>query len=291
MPDLAVTDQIDAAVTLLIVLVLWASGLGLGMSVRTTEVLGSLRRPRLLATTLILEIVLVPLAMWIAVELFVSDAGLATGLLLVAFASAGPLGIKLAAMAGGDRAYAIGLVVVLEVGNIVVVPLWASFLGIAADARIAIDIAVTLVLLVLVPILLGQAISMLRPTLAVAMAPRAARISSLLLLLLLLLIGIRDADLYSTAIASRAGPSSVVVVAFALIAGWVVGGPARPTRVTTSLVTGTRANAAALAIATTTLAHDPQVAAGVVIAGLTSVLMPSVFAGVLAMRERGAQKA
>ena len=106
-------STLDLVQALLLIATLWAAGLGLGMSVRLADVLGSLRRPALVAKTVTLDVILVPVAMWLAVSLFLPGEAIGTGLLLVAFASAGPLGIKLAAVAHGDIGYAIGIVVVL----------------------------------------------------------------------------------------------------------------------------------------------------------------------------------
>lgn len=269
---------LSGLLTVLIVSTLWTTGVGLGMTVRPFDVAGVLRRRRLVAAIVVLDVVLVPAAMWVAVELFVADESLATGLLLVAFASAGPLGIKLADMAGADPAFAIGIVVILELANIVVVPLWAAFLGVATGGRVVLEMAVALVVFILLPIAVGQLIRRASPGAPARWARRAARSSTLGLIGIVLLVVVRDLDVLAASLASGAVVAAISVITFALVAGWLVGRTDRRTRLAVSLVTGTRANAVALAVATTAFPTDSSVAVGAVVAGLASVLMPTLVA-------------
>ena len=269
---------LSGLLAVLIVSTLWTTGVGLGMTVRPFEVTGVLRRRRLVAAIVVLDVVLVPAAMWVAVELFVADESIATGLLLVAFASAGPLGIKLADMAGADPAFAIGIVVMLELANIVVVPVWAALLGVATGGRVVLEMAVALAVFILLPIAVGQLIRRARPGVPEGWARRAARFSTLGLIGIVLLVVVRDLDVLVASLASGAVVAAISVITFALVAGWLVERTDRRTRLAVSLVTGTRANAVALAVATTAFPTDPSVAVGAVVAGLASVLMPTLVA-------------
>lgn len=282
---------LDLLQTLLVVGTLWAAGIGLGLSVRPGQIVVSLRRPGLVARVIGLDIVLVPAAMWLAVSLLVTDRDVGTGLLLVAFASAGPLGIKLADAAGGAVPYAIGIVVVLEVANVAVVPIWSSLLGIAADVSVALDILRTLVLLVLLPLLVGLAIGVRRQGAARRWAGPLARVSDLGVVVVVVFLLVRHASVVADALGTGAPVAVILFVAFALAAGWVLGGPERSTRVATSLVTGVRANGAAVAIAASAFAGTPAVAIGVILAGLGSVVLPSIFALVMAAPRRVPRRA
>lgn len=271
-------STLDLLQGLLVTGTLWAAGVGLGSSVRVGQVVSSLRRPALLGRVILLDLVLVPAIMWLAVRLLVSDADVARGLLLVAFASAGPLGIKLAARTGGDVAYAIGLVVILELANVVVVPVWAALLGIAASPAVALDILRTLVLLVLLPITAGLVLGSRRTAWSRRWAPWLARVSDLGVIAIVVFLLARHASVVADALGTGAPFAVLIFVPLALAAGWILGGPGRETRVSTSLVTGVRANGAAVAIASTAFAATPAVAIGVIIAGLGSVVIPSLLA-------------
>jgi len=67
-------------------------------------------------------------------------------------------------------------------------------------------------------------------------------------------------------------------VLLALLLGWLLGGPARPTRAATSLVTGVRANGPALAVAQASFASLAAVTVAIVTFGMFSILLPVLFA-------------
>lgn len=276
--------SLDAIQTLVLVATLWMTGIGLGMKVRLSDILESLTRVRLVARTVTLDVVLVPVAMWIAVRLLVQDDGYATGLLLVAFAAAGPLGINLSQVTGADTAYAIGIVVVLEVANVVLIPLWSSALGITGSADVIIDIVRTVGFLVVLPLVVGMGVRKWRQQYATRLADGALRLATLGLVAIVAIVIGRSVDVMLASFTNGAALASIIVISFALGAGWLVGGPGHQTRLTTSVVTGCRANGAALAVATGAFAGQPEVAAGVVTAGLVSITLPTVLAYLIAWR-------
>jgi hypothetical protein len=63
--------------------------------------------------------------------------------------------------------------------------------------------------------------------------------------------------------------------------GWLLGGPARPTRAATSLVTGVRANAPALAIAQASFPSRAAVSVAIVAFAMFSILVPVLVAIVI----------
>jgi len=111
-----VDGSLDQLYQVALVLTLWITGLGLGMSFGPRQILRTLRRGGLFARAAVLDVVIVPLLVWALVQVFSVPDRYATGL-LVGVASAGPLGIKAAQLAGADLPYAIALVVVLEAAN------------------------------------------------------------------------------------------------------------------------------------------------------------------------------
>lgn len=283
--DEAILDSIQ---TIALVGTLWMTGIGLGMKVRMGDVLSSLTRGRLVARTITLDIILVPIAMWLAVRLLVADEGYATGLLLVAFAAAGPLGIKLAHVTGADTAYAIGIVVVLEIANILVIPTWSSVLGVTASVDVMLDIVRTVALLVVLPIVAGMGVRRLRGPSSELLADGALRLATVGLVAVVGIVMYRSIDVMAASLTNGAALASLITIGFALAAGWLMGGPGRETRLTTSVVTGCRANGAALAVAVSAFAADPAVAAGVVTAGLISITLPTALAYLIARRSMAA---
>jgi hypothetical protein len=124
-----VDRALDQFYQVALVLTLWITGLGLGMSFGPGQILRTLRRGGLFARAAVLDVVIVPLLVWGLVHALSVPGHFATGLLLVGVASAGPLGIKAAQLAGADLSYAIALVVVLEATNAVAIPVAPAKLG------------------------------------------------------------------------------------------------------------------------------------------------------------------
>jgi BASS family bile acid:Na+ symporter len=214
------------------------------------------------------------------VQVFSVPDRYATGLLLVGVASAGPLGIKAAQLAGADLPYAIALVVVLEAANAVAIPAWVALL-LPPGAHVPLwPVARTLLLLVLAPLAVGMAVRARRPLAAVRLAGWAVPLSTVGLLVVIAVVLARQADIVVDAFAA-VGPAAVTAVLLALLLGWLLGGPARPTRAVTSLVTGVRANGPALAIAQASFPSLAAVSVAIVAFGMFSILLPVLFAVVI----------
>jgi predicted Na+-dependent transporter len=73
-----------------LIIMLWATSLSLGMQFTIQQILAPFRRARLMSIAVLLNVVVVPLIAWGLTRAFRIDPGYATGILLVAFASAAP---------------------------------------------------------------------------------------------------------------------------------------------------------------------------------------------------------
>lgn len=233
---------LETTQTLSLVATMWLAGIGLGLQVGLGDIARSLTRVRLVARTITLDVLLIPLAVWIAVRLLVTDDEFATGLLLVAFAAAGPLGLKLAHVMRADMAYAIGIVAVLELANLVLVPVWSGLLGLTNSVDATAEIVRTIALLVAAPLGLGMLIRRRWPADAEAVGGRSIQLASVGLLVVVSVVIVRGFETFIGAFGNGAAVASVAVIGFGLVAGWLLGGPHRPSRLTTSVVTACRAN-------------------------------------------------
>ena len=244
---------LDQLYQVALVLTLWSTGLGLGVSFSPSQILRTLRQGGLFARAAVLDVVIVPLVVWGLAEAFSVPDRYAIGLLLVGMASAGPLGIKASELARADLPYAIALVVVLEAANAVAIPVWVALL-LPPGVQVSLGPVVrTLLLLVLAPLAVGMAIR--------ARLARYARIV--------------------VETFAAVGPAALTAVVLALLSGWLLGGPARATRAATSLVTGVRANGPALAIAQASFPSLAAVSVAIVAFGMFSILVPVLFAVVV----------
>jgi BASS family bile acid:Na+ symporter len=283
------TPVIDLAIWL----TLWSTGVYLGASHRPAEILAASRRPALYARIAVLDLVGIPLLVWVITVLAGVPAGFATGLLLVGAASAGPLGLKLATVARGDTALAIGLVVALELANLVAIPIWAAvLLPAGVDAPVGAMVR-TLALGVVAPIVLGSILATVAPTWAARLAPALDRLSTLGLLVVITGVVLRDWPIVLEAAAAGVQIVAAASVLGALAAGWWIGGPSRSVRVTTALVSAVRANVPALAVASAAFGASAEPTVAIVVFGVVSVVVAPA-AAVLLRRlttEVGAEQA
>ena len=220
---------LDQFYQLALVLTLWITGLGLGMSFRPSQILRTLRRGGLLARAAVLDIVVVPLASLGLVQGFSVPDRYATGLLLVGMASAGPLGIKAAQLARADLPYAIALVVVLGPANAVAIPVWVALL-LPPGVQVPMGPVVrTLLLLVLAPLAVGMAIGARWPATAKRLAGWAPPLSTLGLVVVIALVLARSVGLVVEAfgaVGAGGGDGCAGGAGVGLAAGWA--GPVDP---------------------------------------------------------------
>jgi bile acid:Na+ symporter, BASS family len=275
---------LEVAYGVSLVATLWATGLGLGMSLTPGDFAPLLNRVGLFGRAFLLDCVALPLLVWSLLETFSVREDFAIGLLLVGIASAGPLGIKASELARADVPLAILLVVVLEAANVVVIPGWVA-LWLSAGASVPITpVVTTLLLLVVCPLSIGLILRRYLRKGVDSWVSRLAPASNVGLLIVIALVLLRFLPRVPDAFAAGAGLVSVVIVLAALGGGWSIGGPGRSTRASTALVTGIRANGPALAIAQVSYPGRPDVAVAIVTFGLFSVLIP--LAAALVLRRR-----
>jgi BASS family bile acid:Na+ symporter len=277
--------SLDSAYTLALVVALWSMGLGLGMSHRPAEVLAPLRRRSLFARVAAVDVVVLPLLVWALVRALGVPDAYAVGLLLVGVASGGPLGIKATQLARGDVPSAVMLVGVLEVANLLAIPVWAALLMPAGMEVSPVAVLRPLVLLVLLPVGAGLVVRAALPARAAAWAPRASAVSTAALVAVVLVVLARDGSTVVDGLGELVPLVAATAVVSALALGWLAGGPARPTRISSALVTGIRANGPALAIAESSFPGQAEVRVAVVTFAVFSVLVPLAAAVALGRAE------
>ena len=165
-----------------------SSMLAMGISQPLREVIASLRNPTVVLTALLVNFVLAPLLAIGLTRVIPLEPAHATGLLLLGGAAGAPFLPKLAELSGGHLAHSVALMVLLMIGSIVFVPLAMPLIvtGLKADAW---DIARPLLLLLLLPLAAGFALS--RSAGAPLLLSLARSISNLSFVLLVgLLVGL-----------------------------------------------------------------------------------------------------
>lgn len=261
-----------------LVLMLWATSLGLGMQFTPQQILAPLKRVRLMGLAVLLNVVVVPLIGWGLTRGLPIDPGYATGILLVAFAAAAPASLKLAQVARGDLPYAVSLVVLLSLLNIASIPLWSALLMPSGVSINPLEVASTLLMNVLLPLCIGLLIKARYEAQAREWAAPLNKLSTLALLIVLVSSIVVDFSTLLTLIGSFAILAGFLLVLLAFVLGYFLGGAERATRRVTGTVTGSRAVGPALLIATQSFPTDPKVTAGVIAMGLIGSFLPAIVA-------------
>ena len=225
--------------------------LSIGMGATLADATYLLRRPALLARSVLAMYVLVPLVTFVLVELLPLGTGVKAALLVLAISAGAPL-LPRKLQNYGDGAYGFSLVVVSSFLAIVLTPLWVALLarhfGVAAElswrqAASAISIAF------LAPLVAGMVLGALFPALTARWATRLSTLAALTLavasVVLLagnwqMLAGIRPLGIVAL----------LATMTIALAIGHLCGGPEDGDRTTLAIACSTRHLGIAVIIAT-----------------------------------------
>ena len=265
------TAQFVSLLTNVLMLVfLWSMNLGQGMSFTLQQVAAPFKKSVIILLAVLLNSVLIPLLYWALTFVLPMNSDYATGFMLVGFAAAAPFAIKAAAVEKGDVPLMIGLVVLLGALNVVFIPLWCALLMPAGTTVDVLNIAVTLVVLVLAPLALGLLIRARWAEHAQEWAPEANKISTLMLLLVIALMVVTSWQSIVSIFGAWVIVGGLIAIAISMVAGYFFGGKNPASRRTVATVSGMRAVGPALAIAASAFADNPDVTAVVVVLGILS---------------------
>lgn len=267
-------ELLAKAVPVALLVFVVSSMLAVGLSLTVGQILVPLRNARLVILALVANFVLMPLAALLIARVFRLDQPLGVALLLLGGAAGAPFLPKLAGVARGNLAFAVGLMVLLMVLTVGYMPIVMPLLleGVSVDP---IQIARSLVVLMLLPLVIGLAVRARYAVAAGRAAPVLNRVSTLsltIMVVLMLVTNLRNIiDLFGT----RGVLASIVFLFVGFGLGWLLGGPARDTRSVLALGTAQRNIAAALVVGGQNF-DEPRVLVMVVVVAIVGllVLMP-----------------
>ncbi len=158
----------------------------LGLAARPADLISVLRRPRLLARSLLAMLVIMPLLAVILVRVMNLHHAVAVMLVALSLAPVPPILPRKQAKAGGDASYSIGLLAAVALVAIVWIPialeiderLFSIPLGIP-PAKVAAVVATT----ILLPLVAGVVVAVLAPRLAARFGPLLSKFGFALLML------------------------------------------------------------------------------------------------------------
>ena len=224
-----------------------SSMLAMGTGLTVAQIIEPLRNARLLALALVANFILMPLAAFTLARVFGLDEPFGIGLLLLGCAAGAPFLPKLAELAKGNLAFAVGEMVLLMVVTVGYLPIVLPLLlaGVTVDPG---KIARSLVLLMLLPLAAGLALKAYYGGIAAQVKPMLDWISNISLVLLVLLISAANIDKVLDVFGTGGILAGLLFVALGFAIGWVLGGPGNDTRRVLALGTAQRNIAAALVV-------------------------------------------
>ena len=261
--------QVAVSVAMLVFVLSSMVAMGLGLTIQ--QITGPLRNIRVVVLALVANFVLMPLVAIVLARVLRLDEPLGVGLLLLGAAAGAPFLPKLAQIAKGNLAFAVGLMVMLMVITVAYLPLVLPVLlpGVSVNPA---KIARSLVLLMLLPLAGALWVNATFPAVATRVKPLLDRASNLSLILLIVLLTLFNVGSVLAVFGTRGILAGLLFLAAGYGIGWALGGPADDTRPVLGLGTAQRNIAAALVVGSQSF-DDPKVVVMVVVVAIVGLLL------------------
>jgi BASS family bile acid:Na+ symporter len=248
-----------------------SSMLAQGAGLTISQIFEPLRNLRIVVLALLANFVLMPLGAFALAKLLWLDEPFGIALLLLGCAAGAPFLPKLAELAKGNLAFAVGVMVMLMVVTVGYLPIVLPLVlpGVTVDPW---EIARSLVLLMLLPLAAGVALKAVYEHLAGRVKPVLDWISNVSLILVVLLITTLNIDKVLQVFGTRGILAGLLFIALGCGIGWLLGGPDAGTRRVMALGTGQRNIAAALVVASQSFS-DPKVVVMVIVVAVVGLII------------------
>jgi bile acid:Na+ symporter, BASS family len=267
-------DLLSKAATVAMLSFVVSSMLAMGTGLTVAQIIEPLRNARLLVLALLANFVLMPLGALALGKVLWLDEPFGIGLLVLGCAAGAPFLPKLAELAKGNLAFAVGAMVLLMVVTVGYLPVVLPLLleGVSVDPW---KIARSLILLMLLPLAVGLALKAYYEAMAARVKPALDWISNVSLILLVLLISAANIDKVLDVFGTRGILAGLLFIALGFAIGWLLGGPGNDTRRVFALGTAQRNIAAALVVGSQSFS-DPKVVVMVIVVAIVGliILMP-----------------
>jgi BASS family bile acid:Na+ symporter len=264
-------ELMQKTVPVVVLVFVLSSMLAMGLGLTVGEIIAPLRNVRRMVMSVLANFVLVPLVALALAALLRLDQPLGVGLLLLGSAAGAPFLPKLAQLAKGNLAFAVGLMVLLMVITVGYLPFVLPLLlpGVSVNSA---KIARSLFLLMLLPLAGALALKARFTGIAVRIKPILDRISNLSLILLVLLLVAVNVNSVLAIFGTRGILAGLLFIAISFGIGWLLGGPDTDARRVLALGTAQRNIAAALVVGGQSF-PDPKVVVMVVVVAIVGLLI------------------
>ena len=275
-------ELLSKAVPIAMLVFVVSSMLAVGVSLTVGQIVAPLRNGKLVSLALLANFILMPLGALAIARLLKLDEPLGTALLLLGAAAGAPFLPKLAGIAKGNLAFAVGLMVLLMVLTVAYMPLVLPLLleGVSVNPM---KIARSLVLLMLIPLGAGLLVRARFSPIAERIRAPLNRTSSLSLVVLVVLLLITNIRNVIALFGTRGILASILFLIAGAAIGWLLGGSSSEMKGVLSLGTAQRNIAAALVVGGQNF-EDPNVLVMVVVVAVVGLLILMPLARVMGRR-------
>ncbi|MBD2134879.1 bile acid:sodium symporter [Sphaerospermopsis sp. FACHB-1094] len=245
-----------------------ATMFGTGLKLTVQEIWQPLRNIRLVVLSLLVNFVLVPLFVYLLVQVIPVDEPVKDGFIIMALASGPPALPKLAQIVKGNLAFSTGLMMMLMFGTVFYMPIVLPLVlqGVQVNSW---DIAKPLILMMIIPLAIGLFIKSKSENISLSLQAITAKLSSFGLLLGLVVRLIVHFSEITVLLTNGVIFVCAIFIVFSFTVGYLLGGPGIDTQRVLGVGTAQRNFAAALLIGTSNF-DDPNVISVIMV---TSLLM------------------
>ena len=223
----------------------------MGLSLKMSQIVAPLKNVKLVVWALVANFVLVPLVAIIITLIIPLDEPVRIGLILLATAAGAPFLPKLAEVAKGSTAFSVGLMVLLMVVTIIYLPLVLPLLLGGGVEVNPLDIAQSLIVMMLIPLAIGLFVNTRYEETAAKVRPTFGQASNIALLVLTVLGLVLNFRAMIDLVGSLGILAGIIFIVLSLVVGFLLGmlgSPEGGTRSVMGLGTAQRNISAALVV-------------------------------------------
>ena len=265
-----------------------ATMLSMGLNFFPKQFLEPLKDKKLILKSLAANFILLPIVTYIILQVIPLDQGLAIGLVLMAAGAGSPFMLKLVQFMKADMAFAVGLMLILSIVTLIYMPLVLSILlpGISVNPT---SIAVSLLVLIFLPLIIGTAIKSRYGKIAKTIQPTFNQISNIFIFIVVILyLGLNYKD-FLAVFGTGALIAALIFVLAAFTIGYLLGGPSKNTKSVLGMGTAIRNSSAAFVVAVTNFSSEYDVMAMIIVVYMLSIIIMMIISGEMGKGSKGSE--
>lgn len=243
------TEILETLAMLSVLVFVIGSMTSMGLSLKMSQIIAPLKNIKLVIFALIANFIFVPVVAVVITLIIPLDEPLRIGLILLATAAGAPFLPKLAEVAKGSTAFSVGLMVLLMVTTIIYLPIVLPLLLGGGVEVNPLDIAQSLIVMMLIPLAIGLFINARYEEAAAKIQPTFGMAANIGLLVLTILGLVLNFQAMIGLVGSLGILAGVIFIVVSLVIGYFMGGSEGGTRSVMGLGTAQRNISAALVVA------------------------------------------